>query len=237
MTAAIASEHAVRRVRLEWEPAEHLDRKGRAVELAMAFATVTEGWIELLAVEAAIRGADGRSSEDVEPTIGACGLVRADVSADVNLDRLMFWRAHAWTRRPVLDRTQLVDWATSTIELGRPSLPVGAPTLTQLGLRACWTRVPPSWADRRELELDTDTRHLRLPLQRRTDGTWAAPPSTELGLHSPVSVEVYDFGDYCQVDLAVYWSPWADEPDRPGSDMHSGITQLVAQGWTLLATP
>lgn len=95
-------------------------------------------------------------------------------------------------------------------------------------------------------DYDNGPPNLRVPVERRQDGTWVGSPG--LGTWNPIALRVFKPGssghpdavtydEFIELDIDVHWSLWWEEGSPGRAMLDQALGRLHRRGWRLARQP
>lgn len=222
MNTVEASESPQTHIRWNWEAPENADEHATAAEAVAALFALTDGWLDIVGIEIRIGLYDHEifTEASLRPS-AAFHLLRLDSSPNVRIDP---------TYCPIESRTSLLDASATTAWLDSKLSEVQRdaryePSLRELSVAGSRARLPaPTLAE--ALTLRCYAGEIEVPI----DHGWVHAPTAPDGVPDPVSLRIANLDGALRLVLEVFWSPWADAPERPQA-IRDGLSRLEARGW------
>jgi hypothetical protein len=222
MNIVEASESPQTHIRWSYEAPENADEQAVASEAVAALFALADGWLDIVALEIRIGlyDHDTLTEASLRPS-APFHLLRRDSDSDVRVDP---------TYRPIESRSSVQDTSATIAWLGGTFSEVHCdarhePSLRELSIAGSRARLPaPTPAE--TLTVRCYAGEIEVPV----DHGWVHAPTVPDGVPDPVSVRITNLDGALRLVLEVFWSPWADAPERPQA-LRDGVLRLRDRGW------
>lgn len=225
-------DHGRAQLRAEFTAPAGADGQLAHAELAVdALLTLGQGVLEPLAVDVAAACCDPESGYpllDPQPRSPFHHLRATPPGVSV----AGYWRDAVVTDCARLDRATLLDWFGALLT-GQGCTPAGWSDLVVQAGRIRLPAAAESTAVGDHVPVKSDEGLIRYPVERRSDGLWAAGPLAAHPGSAPFEARITNEGGFLTFDLFLNWSPWALGDGAGRSDVDAARRRLTALGWTL----
>jgi hypothetical protein len=222
MNIVEASEAPQTHIRRNWEARENADEHEVASEAIAALFALADGWLDIVSLEIRIGLYDNDTFTEasLRPT-APFHLLRRDSQSEVRVDPT--YRS-VESRSSVLDTSATIAWLDGIFaEAHRDAR--HEPSLRELSVAGLRARLPAA-AEAETITVRCYAGEIEVPI----DHGWVHAPTVPDGVPDPVSLRITNLDGELRLVLEVFWSPWADAPERPQA-IRDGLARLDARGW------
>jgi hypothetical protein len=149
-------------------------------------------------------------------------LLRADSAVNVRVEPT--YRSIE-SRTPVLDAAATTAWADRHLADSRIVDARYEPSLRELLVAGSRARLPDAGTSE-ALRASCYAGEIEVPI----DHGWVTAPRNPPGVPDPVSVRITNLDGQLRLVLEVFWSAWADDPERP-APIRNGLSRLHNRNW------
>lgn len=223
MSIVNASEFVKTHIRWTWETSENANERAIMTEAVTALFALADGWLDVVAVEIRLGIYDSETFTEASTRPPApFHLLRADSAVNVRVEP---------TYRSIESRTSVLDAASTTAWIDRHLADSSvadaryAPSLRELLVAGSRTRLPDAGTSE-ALRVSCYAGEIEVPI----DHCWVTAPRNPPGVPDPVSLRITNFDGQLRLILEVFWSAWADDPERP-APTRRGRSRLHDRNW------
>jgi hypothetical protein len=222
MNIVEATESPQTHIRRNWEAPENATEREVAFEAVAAFFALADGWLDVVSLEIRIGLFDHETLTEASRRPNApFHLLRRDSQSDVRVDP---------TYRSIESRTSILDTSAAIAWLDGIFSEVHGdaqhePSLRELSVAGSRARLPAP-ADAETVTVRCYAGEIKIPV----DHDWVHAPLVPDGVPDPVSLRITNLDGALRLVLEVFWSPWADAPERP-EVIRDALARLEARGW------
>jgi hypothetical protein len=149
-------------------------------------------------------------------------LLRRDPAPNVRVEPMY---RPAESRTSVLDAVTAIAWIEGKLIEAHVGDGRHEPSLRELLVAGARVHLPDSVTSE-PLGASCYAGEIEVPV----DHGWVAAPRNPPGVPDPVSVGITNLDGQLRLVLEVFWSAWADDPERP-APIRRGLSRLRERGW------
>ena len=225
MSIVDASEAPQAHIRWTWETPENADERAVAAEAVTALFALANGWLDIVALEVRLGLYDREifteaSTRPRDPL----HLLRRDSAPNVRVKPMY---RPAESRTSILNAATAIAWIESKLIEARVGDGRHEPSLRELLVAGARVRLPDS-VTTEPLRVSCYAGEIEVPV----DHGWVTAPRNPPGVPDPVSVGITNLDGQLRLVLEVFWSAWADDPERQAS-IRDGMSRLHHRDWRI----
>jgi hypothetical protein len=82
-----------------------------------------------------------------------------------------------------------------------------------------------------EFQLFEGIETLKIPIERRADGTWVSAPVYGLSMYPAIAFEIANYDGLLNTKIHVSWSRWVKRETREHEALQQALRAIVSRGW------